>query len=567
MPQKNKIFLVLIFFFFAALNIFIILKNKTPLVYDESTYFSISYDIHNLIKDFFRIDFATAVDNMISFYHLRQALPLLFPASISFAHFIPGFNQYTFPIVNIFYLGFLVFAVYKLGSILKDSEAGLLAAFITLTSPSIFAFSRTLFMELPLAAIVVLNFYFIIKARQDPTLKNFIFLGLATSFGMLCKYSFLIYTFIPIGALLAFSPGKKRLANISVFLLLVLLITSPYYLIPFLDKTLFGSTINYYIHRTYGSFLTFQYYPKKLFIHIQSLRQKQIGSFYFILFIISLAYFLFKNRKNITPFIKLTVLSWLIVPYFIIIAISFGTKDILIACGRHMLPIVPAIALLISLFVTDLKSRRARQVIYSAIIIFAIAQFVCISFKNFLRPQDTDIPPEEIYIERFHFGLLSPYTVNFQQESIFKSIEKSGPVIIIPDTPLPELITSLEVENTLNGYPVDLLSRQFHNKKTQKEASRAIRRAFRYSSCIMVIRSHKIDPTNGIFASYNPNTYNFLKKMFEKNIQKFGLRKIFTLSDKDVFIYVKTNKKIINFFRNPDPYLYKYLKAPLYALL
>jgi 4-amino-4-deoxy-L-arabinose transferase-like glycosyltransferase len=60
-----------------------------------------------------------------------------------------------------------------------------LAAFITLTSPSIFAFSRTLFMEIPLAAIVVLNFYLIIKTRQTPSLKNFIFLSLATSLGML----------------------------------------------------------------------------------------------------------------------------------------------------------------------------------------------------------------------------------------------------------------------------------------------------------------------------------------------------------------------------------------------
>lgn len=223
----------------------------------------------------------------------------------------------------------------------------------------------------------------------------------------------------------------------------------------------------------------------------------------------------------------------------------------LIVCGRHVLPIIPAIALLISLFVMDLKNRKARYALCSVIVIFAIVQFAFISFKNFLYPNNKNIPPEEIYIERFHFGLLSPYTVDFKQESIFRTIERFGPVIIIPNTPLPELITSLELENTLNGYPVELLSRQFHNKKTPKETSKAIRRAFRYSNCVVVIKSHKIDPTYGIFASYNPNTYNLLKKMFEKNIQKFSLHKIFTFSDKDVLIYIKLNKKIIN------PYLYK----------
>ena len=214
MSQKNKIFFALIFLFFTILNVFIILKNKTPLVYDESTYFSISYDIYNLIRDLFRVNLTTAVNNIISFYNLRQELPLLFPFSISFAHFIPGLNQYTFPIVNLLYLGFLIFATYKLGSLLKDAGTGLLAAFITLTSPSIFAFSRTLFMEIPLAAIVALNFYLIVKTRQNPTLKNFIFLSIATSLGMLCKYSFLIYTFIPIAILLILSPSKKKSINI-----------------------------------------------------------------------------------------------------------------------------------------------------------------------------------------------------------------------------------------------------------------------------------------------------------------------------------------------------------------
>jgi hypothetical protein len=317
--------------------------------------------------------------------------------------------------------------------------------------------------------------------------------------------------------------------------------------------------MNYYIHRTYGSFLTLEYYPKKLFIHIQFLCQKQIGILYFSLFIASLVYFLFKSHKNIALSIKLIILSWLVIPYSIIIAISFGTKDILIACGRHILPIIPAIALLISLFVMNLKNRKVKYALCCVIVIFATVQFVCISFKNFLYPHNKNISSEEIYIERFHFGLLSPYTVDFKQEAIFKTIGRAGLVIIIPDTPLPELITSLEVENTLNGYPVELLSRQFYNRKTPERAFKKIRWAFRYSNCIMVIKSHKIDPTNGIFASYNPNTYHLLKKMFEKNIQKFSLYKIFTLPDEDVFIYIKSNKKITDPFPNPDPYIYKYL--------
>lgn len=539
MSKRGLIFLILIFLIFSTVNAFVILKNSTPLVYDEADYFLLSFRFHNLLKDLFKVSLMTTINDTVILCRSILEIPLLFSLSISPAHFIPGFNQYLSPLVNLFYIGLLIFLMYKLGLVLKDEQTGILAAFMTLSIPVIFAFSRTLYLDFAFTTIVVLNFYLIVKITQFSSLKNFLFLGLATATGMLFKYSFLIYTFIPTIILFISSPCRKKPVKLVAYLSPPLLIAFPYYLNLILNKGIFERFIGRYsLTFLFNELPGIQSYLGKLFIYLQALRQYQIGNIYFFLFFISLIYFLFNKSKNISPSLKFIVLTWLTIPYLIIVAFPFPINPV---TSRHILPILPAMALLISLFVMGLRNLKAKYILCSFFVIFGTIQFITSSFKNFLHPQERFLA-QTIYGERSNFGLVSPYTIEFKQKAILKTIEKFGPrIVLIPDTPYPAFIPSIQLENALNNYPLKLIYLQFYRlRPDRKETFKEINNTLADSKCIMVIRSHEIDPNanpEGIFPVYNSQTHNFLKKAFEDQRTEFRLHKKFILSDKDVYIY------------------------------
>jgi hypothetical protein len=356
---------------------------------------------------------------------------------------------------------------------------------------------------------------------------------------MLFKYTFLIYTFIPLIILFTSSPCRKKLINIAVYLFLSLLISSPYYLIPLLNKTIFAKNIGHYV---YNELDILQSYFRKLPIYLQALRQSQIGNIYFFLLPAAITRFIFNKSKNTSLTVKSIILIWLTIPYLIIIALPFPTQPV---NPRHILPLLPVMALLISLFAAGLKNLKARYILYFFIVISASIHVTALSFKNFLYPRQKLIS-QKIYGDRFNFGLMSPYTIDLKQKDIFKTIAEFGPkIILIPDTPYPAFISSLELENALNNSPLDLIYSQFFGLKTaEEETLKKINIALTDSKCVIVIHSREINPRGmpeGHFAEYSLHTHTLLKKTFKAQQAKFTLYKTFILSDKDVYIYVKTN--------------------------
>jgi len=550
MSKKNLFLLILIFLFFSAFNTLVILNNNTPLVYDEAEHFVNSYEYYKLLKNIFKVDLATTANNAININRFYLTFPPLFPLSISFAHFIPGFNQHLFPLVNLLYLGLLTLLVYKVGSALKDKNTGLLAAFITLSSPAIFTFSRTLFLDLAFTAIVTLNFYIAIKIARENSLKNVIFLGLATGAGILCKYTFFIYIPIFTAIILISSPNKKRLLNIAAYAFMSLLILSPYLFIYSLNKGILenlGDRYNPLINSKYNlqffyEIRGFLHYFKKLFIYLQALRKYQIGNLYFFLLIPSFVFFMFNKFKDISFTVKAAIFSWLIVSYLIIVALPFHVYPV--PSPRHIMPLIPGMALLISFSVMSLKKTKIKYIVCCIIIIFAVVNFIMISFRNSLYPQKENLSTAEIFGERWNFGLVSPYTIDLKEKAIFEAIKGFGPeIVLVPDTPHPALILVLASENIINGRNLHMVYYDFYMLKSAEEAFSAIEKALTDSRCVIYIRSHIIFPNEGIFPTYNPRIHGFLNKTFESQETSFILSKKFILSDKDVYIYIRPDKK------------------------
>lgn len=540
MSKKTLSFLIAIFLFFSTVNVFVILRNHTPFAYDEAYYFLISLKIFNLLKNLFTSELVTAVRNIADIYRFSLAVPVFFPFSISFAHIFPSIGQYRFPMVNLLYALLFISVMYKLGSTLKDEQTGIFAGFITLSMPAIFTFSRTLFVDFALTTITVLNIYLIIKTLQYPSLKNFIFLGISTGIGMLSKYTFLVYIFIPAIILFISTAYKRKILNYIAYLLIVLSITSPYYLFPLLNKNISAELVKHYIFKVpFIELNSIGFYPKKLLIYMQSLTKDHIGYIYSLFFFISFVYFISHNHKKMPPYIKLVILSWVIVPPVIITILPLCPL-----AARHMLPIMPGMALLIALFTMGLKNAKIRFFLISSIAVFAGIQFISISFKNLLFPQKTT-SIQNIYNERFNSGLVSPYNIDLQQEVLFKTIKPLGPnITVIPDTPLPPLVSSLRIENALHNYPINMLDIQFYELQGREEdIFKKINTAVSHSNCVLLIYSHekgRMTNQEGIFTTYTFQIHNLLKKAFEGQRERFTLHKKFTLPDKDVDIYIKT---------------------------
>jgi len=550
MSKKNLFLLVSIFLFFSAFNALIILNNSTPLVYDESEYFVNSYEYYKLLKNVFNVGLVTTINNAININRVYLTFPPLFPFSISFAHFIPGFNQHLFPLVNLFYLGLLTLLIYKIGAALKNKSAGLLAAFITLSSPAIFAFSRTLFLDLAFTAIVILNFYIAIKIAREYSLKNVIFLGIATGSGILCKYTFFIYIPIFTAIVLVSSPNKKKMLNTAAYAFVSLLVVSPYLFIYLLNKGVLsnlGDRYNPLINPKYNLQFFYEirgilHYFKKLFIYLQALRKYQIGDLYFFLLIPSLVFFIFNKFKDISLTVKAAILSWLIIAYLIIVALPFHVYPV--PSPRHIMPLIPCMALLISFSVMSLKKAKIKYVVCCIIIIFSTINFLLMSFRNSFYPQREDLSTAEIFGERWNFGLVSPYTVDLKEKAIFEAIKRFGPeIVLIPDTPHPALILALTSQNIINGRNLQMVYYDFYMLKSAEEAFSAIEKALADSRCVVYIRSHVIFRNEGIFPTYNPRIHSFLNKTFESQKASFILYEEFVLSDKDVYIYIRPDKK------------------------
>lgn len=547
MSKKSLFSLTAIFLFFSTVNVFVILKNHTPLAYDEAHYFLVSLKIFNLVKNLFTSNLSATIQNAADIYRFSLAWPVFFPFSISFMHIFSGFSQYLFPTVNILYIGLLILVMYKLGLALKDEQTGILAAFITLSMPAIFSFSMTLFVDFAFAVIVVLNIYLIIKTLRHPSLKNFIFLGISTGIGMLYKYTFLFYLFFPIMILFISSAHKRKNTNCLIYIFTSALITFPYYILPLLNKNISNKLASRYIFRLpIAELQNINSYSGRLLTYLRNLFNDQIGYIYCILFLIALIYFIFDKSKKVPLSVKLAILGWLIIPFFITTTLPLHPST-----ARHMLPIMPAMALLISFFSSGLKNPKFKNALLFFVVTFASIQFLTLSFKNFFYPQKTSAS-SQIYNERFNMGVVSPHTADLQQEEIFKTIRKFGPkIVIIPDTPSPPLISSLRIENALHNYPINLLDMQFYELKWREEdIFENINNIISHSKCVVLIYSHKRGPwsdTEGIFTTYTIDIHDLLGKAFESQREKFTLHKKFTLSDKDVYIYVK------NFAQNELP--------------
>lgn len=276
------------------------------------------------------------------------------------------------------YLFVLFYSTYSIGKLIFSRFIGLLAVLVLFMNPLIFTSSRQYQLDFPLTAMVALSILLLIRTDNFRNRKYSFFFGLSLGWSMLIKGQTMIFMIWPlILTLFKILPKRKRellrtgqFQNLAIFIIVAGLIASIWWGHQF--KT---AKIDIYDHifskqktveanfswEQKYSFEALSFYSKVLF--------KFLGPIFFVVFMISFILFLMRRLQY-----KGLILSW-IIPPFILFNLVFSVKH-----TRFLMPLVPAVALIIAWGLGQIKNRVIRTIIISAVLIYGSIQFYLISY-------------------------------------------------------------------------------------------------------------------------------------------------------------------------------------------
>lgn len=140
------VIIFLIVLFIGIDNYFILKQDKLPLFHDQFDNYYISIQIKES-----KCFLSSGLSQKIPVLHFFIILPILIFFKIS-----PDLMA----MANLLYFSVLLIGIYLIGVRLKGKKEGVIACFITATCPGMFGFSRVLYLEIPVAAVVTFIVYF-----------------------------------------------------------------------------------------------------------------------------------------------------------------------------------------------------------------------------------------------------------------------------------------------------------------------------------------------------------------------------------------------------------------------
>lgn len=310
------------------------------------------------------------------FYHWMEAINYL----------IAGRSEDAAAFPNFFFLGLMVWAVFRIGERVGGVDTGFWAALLTSLFPIVVWLSRTPLVDFALAAVVCLAIHFLLETESFGLLKNSILFGVVCGIGMLVKWSFLFFLAGPILFVYFQRPTwRHRVCQTNLFLAAAI-------------GTVMAST--WYLAK--ARFLLFDYFPEHA---AQGVAEgdpsvlSPLSWIFYLQFLLSYQLFLplavllavgvyWSFRRGRHAHSLATIWVWLGSSWLILTLLR--NKD-----PRYTVPLLPAVALLAAAGLT-VKDPVRRAVKWAALAV-ALAQFLVITFNlPFL--------PDKISLGTFHRG-------------------------------------------------------------------------------------------------------------------------------------------------------------------
>jgi len=264
------------------------------------------------------------------------------------------------------FLWLLLLATYGIGARLKDRETGLVAAALLAGFPQVIGFSRSYWMDLPLAGVTALSLWALLRTGGLRRRRASLLLGLTLGLGLLTKYTFPIFVGGP--ALYLALRGlrqagdrralRRRLENICLALLVTTALAAFWY-VPSLESAWrnfrFNQGADLLWPRPLWTLDNLLLYPRHLTV--------QLGPWLGLLLCTAPLFLLLAPSP-----VRLLVALWLGLPYLFFTGLVRG-----IEWARFTLPYLPALALVIALALMQARRHRAPRALGHA---FALASLL-----------------------------------------------------------------------------------------------------------------------------------------------------------------------------------------------
>jgi len=339
--------------------------------------------------------------------------------------------------VNSLYLAIFLLSIYMIGRKVWGWKEGLLAAFLVSAFPMIYAMSRYTYIEFALTAMVTLSIYLLLMSEGFTHRGYSLLFGLSLGLGMLTKWTYALFVLPPLIliaarlplqswlrdlrpsldrrwtglsvalgfglALLWYLPVRERVAELPLahwlFPLSWFLLSGLIYLLSqqagvranFASALWLGFTVaaTWYLSRI-------DFLPHTFFIawgrpsrrgwgftyYLDRLINEQLSPFYAGLLVLVILSFLvaWLRRRALLQGLRqgvrnegVLLLVWLLLPYLIF---SFRASSI---HSRFIMPILPALALLIARGLAMIPYRNLQKAITLLVALVALGQFFALS--------------------------------------------------------------------------------------------------------------------------------------------------------------------------------------------
>jgi 4-amino-4-deoxy-L-arabinose transferase-like glycosyltransferase len=419
---SHHIFLLAIILWIFGSNLIWIMLDIRPPSYDQGLHLFRTFNYWEAMssgsEDWWQ-DMLNVEPFYPPFYHLS-----LIPLSLIF-----GFTLDTGVIGNSFYMVILALSVYGIGKILYTKNAGLIAAFLVSSYPIIVSMSREYIISVMLTAMTALAYYLFLKSENFESKKYSILFSFIYATGLMVKWTFFIYI-LP-AVLAGLWGGKIRLKDriiqsayyigmiaalliIPFFILIIdeqrwIPLTLEFLLILTLVKSFPRASlstqkvINLISLSCISVLICFPWYAHNL-INILIGMSKfafpgyalkfdltsgipiwgyyilapigQMGWPLLVLFIMSFIFYIFKKDQ-----FNWTLFGWIIFP--LIVFTFVDNKG-----ARYTMPVLPAMALVTAVFLTQVKNISVRKLLYS---IAGVITIGTILYTGFI-PKPTFLP-------------------------------------------------------------------------------------------------------------------------------------------------------------------------------
>lgn len=399
----------------------------------------------------------------------------------------------------------------------RNRNIGLLSAFIISVYPIVFGYQRFFMLDFALTAVVTTNILCLLHTENFSRIKPSLIFGMTLGLGMLTKWSFPIFIIGPffVSSWRGIKVRKLTILNIVMALSLGFLISLIYYNHPicWLKAWFSGKSYTYISPSIWQtSWRTFS----GITFYIRSLFWQLTPFFYFLFFVM----FFLLLKSNIRY--KLFLTLWLLCPITILTFIPNKWP-------RHIMPSLPAIALITAIGISQIKKKKIKTLILIFVLTVGLIQYLIISYgkvKNvsFLFMYDVTPPSvQEMQLRRTINQLISRYILPHTQND--KKKLQIGVVDTVPQMIIVEALTYSVLQKNLNCQIISLHRDYFYfpREKNKFDFLIIIRNKSTFLPTESEIQNFFVSERIDKFINLKETEYGFLAQELKNLIKKMRM--------------------------------------------